>query len=604
MFLTKLVRYGRKLHDDERGVALAAVMGLMFVGLLLSTLVVSSVLGGISSTTSTRAGVQSETSAEAGVDVAHAAIVTGTGCQATYTSTTAPVYTATLSYTTAASAVGATWVAGCPTASAQFVKVTSVGSASAKGVGSNSTGDSTSIEAIFNKPVTTATITKDGPAVYAYSSQGYGGSGTLVSEDGTADANVMVKTGNVVCSGAASDAGDLLIADGNLTISGSCNLGGNVWVMTSDGTKGIFTQSGGDTVTGNVIARTVTVNSGVIKGSVFATSSFLAGSATIGTSSVPGNVTVANGNYNTGSGSGNTVVVNGNVWASGTGSESSGDVISGNMYGQNLVLGGGNVKGQAFAKVGVTGVTWATISGSIVAQTVQSGMTATGGITKYPGGTPTAPIAPTTPTAPTVPAWIDFTYVPADWAGFGAYTLTTAQCNAAGLQTAENSFNGGKGVIDARACTSAISLPGTSSVTLTNDTAIISAKGFDLGYSGGSGSFQASSDLNLWLITPDTVTSTPTKPDCASGNPTTFIAGGFSFSSHISTLIYTPCEVSIGSGVKFYGQIFSGLTTVSGAAQLFYTPVGLPAWDLATGSSTSTSATTNPWTSYSTRNIG
>lgn len=602
MFLTKLVRYGRKLHDDDRGVALAAVIALMFVGLLLSTLIVTSVLGGISSTTSTRAGVQSETSAEAGVDVAHAAIVTGTGCQATYTSSTAPVYTASLSYTTSATTTGATWVAGCPTASAQFVKVTSVGGASAKGVGTNNTGDSTSVEAIFNRPVTTTTIVADGPAVYAYSSQGYGGSGTLVSADGTNDANVMVKTGDVNCSGASSAAGDLVVADGNLTISGSCNLKGNVWVSTSDGTKGVFNESGGVSVAGNVVAKNVTVNSGTIKGSVWAQDFFKAQSLTVGSSGSPGNVTVTAGTYNVNGG--NTVTVNGNVWSSGDGYVSSGDSITGNMYGQDLNLNGGNVGGQAFAKVAVTGVTWFNISGSIVAQTVASGMNANGGVTKYPGGTPTAPVAPTAPSIPTIPTWIDFTYVPADWAGFGIYTLSSAQCTAAGLQTAETSFGGGKGVIDARACTSAISLGGVDNVNFTNDTAIFTNKGFSL---GGSGSFTSSGNVKLWLITPDTTTATAPalpKADCPSGSPNTTLSGAFSFGSHISSLIYTPCNVNIGSSISFTGQVFSGSTTVDGAAHMTYTPVGLPGWDLATGNSSSTSTTNNPWTAYSTRNIG
>ena len=81
------------------------------------------------------------------------------------------------------------------------------------------------------------------------------------------------------------------------------------------------------------------------------------------------------------------------------------------------------------------------------------------------------------------------------------------------------------------------------------------------------------------------------------------VGGGFTFDSTISTIIYTPCHIGIGSGIKFYGQIFGGETEISGAAKLFYTTVGLPGWDLDTGTASTVTSAPNAWTSVSTRNI-
>ncbi len=195
----------------------------MLVGMLLSTLIVASVISGLSSTTATRAGVQSQAAAQSGVSVALASLTSGT-CATQYVSNVAPVYLATVSYSVQASLASAVWVAGCPTASAQYMKIDSTGSASATGVAGNTSGDSTSTEAIYYRPTATKTITTTGPAVYTYSATGFSGSGTLVSIDGTPDANVLVDSGNVSCSGGGGIAGDLVVNGGNLTMSGSCNI--------------------------------------------------------------------------------------------------------------------------------------------------------------------------------------------------------------------------------------------------------------------------------------------------------------------------------------------------------------------------------------------
>ncbi len=594
MLLNILKRRVVRAHGDESGAALAAVMGLMMVGMLLTTLILTSVVTSLGTTTSTRAGVQSEASAQAGVDVALASLITGTSCASTYTTTTAPIYSARLSYTTAATltTTGLTWTAGCPSASATFVKVTSAGTAAALGTSGNKTGDSRTIEAIYTRPVSSAVILATGPAVYAYSSQSFGGSGTLVSQDGTNDANVMVRTGDVSCSGGAAASGDLVVNNGNLTLSGSCGVAGSAWA--SGAGKGQVALSGGVSVGGNIVANSLTVNSGSIGGSVWTS-----GSTSMSSGTVTGGVSVTGNSFT----SGGSNTIGGSLWSSGGSTITNGDWIKGNATAQTLNLTGGNVgtttSNEAWSRGAVTGVTWYSIKAHMTAQSVPNGMTAQGGITLVPAGPGAGTPVTATPIAPTVPAWVNFAYNQSDWTGFSQATMGST-CDWTALQTAINGFSGGKGVIDARACSGAITISSYQKLTMSNDLAIISTKGFTF---AGSSGFISSAPHNLWLITPDTTVESPATPTCPSGSTVT-ISGGFTFDPNIDALIYSPCQINVGSGIQFYGQLFGGTTTVDGAARLFYSAVGLPGFDLSTGLQSTTATATNSWSAVSIRNLG
>lgn len=589
--------------EGDAGFALAAVLSLLALGMLLSSMILASVVSGLATTSSTRAGVQSQVSADAGSDVVESSLKSGQDCTATFTSTVAPKYSATVSYTTDASVTAATsWIPGCPTVSARFVKVVSTGTAVSLGVAGNTSGNSSAIETIYTRPLatsTTSTTDASGPAVYAYSSQGFEGSGTLVSADGTNDANVMVKTGNVTCSGAGATSGDLVVNNGNLTLSGSCNVSGNVWV-NGDSSHGILALSGSATVGGNVVAQGVNVSgSNTVGNGIWSTRDVVLSGTSVGAKG-GGGITATNGNV-TLNGS-NTV--KGSLWSSKNISITNGDTVRGAAVAQNITLNGGDITGQAFAKYGVTGVTWYEISGSIVGQTVTSGMQARGGVTTYPAGTPAQPSPPAAPGAPTVPAWIEFSYAQSDWAGFGLFTIPAgSSCSSATLQAAEDSFGGQKGVIDARNCRASVTLGGSDTLSLANDTAIISTKGFQLGQSG---SFSSLGALKLWLITPDpsALDGVPTTTGCRSAN--TVFDGAFSSSKNISIMVYTPCQVNVGSSITFTGQIFAGKTTIDGAAYLKYAPVGLPGWNASTGTRTTVTtgpAVNNDWSLVSRRNI-
>jgi type II secretory pathway pseudopilin PulG len=140
---------------QDEGYVLVTVMALLLVVSLLSTAVLSSVLGGISTTSNARAAVQSQAAAEAGVDVVLGALASGSRCTVT-TSATSPSFTATVSYSVAATTNpydgSVSWIQACPPANATYVKVDSVGLATVAASGTaNTGGNSRSVEAILQQ---------------------------------------------------------------------------------------------------------------------------------------------------------------------------------------------------------------------------------------------------------------------------------------------------------------------------------------------------------------------------------------------------------------------------------------------------------------------
>jgi hypothetical protein len=662
----------------------------MAVGLILSSLILASVIGGVGYTSLTRAGVQSQAAADAGIAVARVSLVKGT-CAADNNGVfvsapgTLPKYSASIWRPS-----GASWVQGCPIVPSQGVKILASGIADVSAVASLSSNDESTVEAIYTVPVVDTEILATGPALYSYSSNGFGGAGHLVSSDGTSP-NVFVKTGDVVCNGGAGMEGDLVVVGGNLELSGSCNVSGNVW---SSGTTKL---TGGVKVGGNVVASAVTINSGQVVGSIWSPGTTSLASATIGGSVSAGPLTLTDGSVagsvwstgaatlktnikgNVSAAGGATVsnaTIDGSVWsASGTSALTGGTVkgdfiavgaanitggsLQGNLWsggsvpvsinlpknvisagnitfsgggaiggsawadgsiaatwGQNIAgkataaslnFSGGNISGAAWAS-GAAVITNANLSGSLTAKTLSGGKTANGGVTLVaagPGAGPAKPVAPTKPAAPaapplppTVPDWVDFDYDPADWTGFDVVTMSGG-CGYLDFVSKMNTLGTHKGIVDARSCTNGITLTsGDDVIDIKNDLVIVTKK---ITLSGG-GKFTASANRKLWLIQPDTVPNH--LPTCPSGWSTT-IDGGFTFASpKISVMLYTPCNVVIGSSTQFRGQIFTGSASVSGGATMTYASIGLPGVNLTTGEDSTPATTVLDWNLQSIRNLG
>ena len=242
MFLNKPFAILRRVRDDDAGAALAAVIGLVVVGMLLSTTIMSTVVSGLGHTTATRAAVQSEASAKSGLAVAVAALQSSAPCTASYLSAAAPAYTASLSYTTDSAVTGATaWIAGCPVATAQFVKITSVGTAVAKGVAGNTSGNLRKVEAIYGYVPPTAAIRASGSAIYTYSSPIVNQASILT--DGAKPASIAIRTGSVDCTTMSIVQGDILAHNGDVSVQSPCSVRGSV---RASGGVNIYGKVGAD----------------------------------------------------------------------------------------------------------------------------------------------------------------------------------------------------------------------------------------------------------------------------------------------------------------------------------------------------------------------
>lgn len=548
MLLTRLIR---RLHREERGAALAAVIGLLALSLATSVVVAGSVISSTSYTSTTRAGVQSQAAAEAGVAAARAGLIAGTctskGGVYENTPGATPEYFATVWIPS-----GSSWVRACPVGTAYQVRILSTGYAAAEGVAGVSGRDESHLEAILSTVENTAEITASGPAVYAYRSDGFGGSGTLVSVNNSSP-SVLVKQGDVECSGSSSGPADWVIDNGSLTISGSCNINGNAWASNT------AALSGSVQVSGNVVANAISVSgSSRIGGSAWSTTS----STVSGSSSIGANATAASLTMNS------STTINGSAW----------------VYGDTYMDGGSQIKGKLTTK------TRSGSGGKVGSQQVYS-----------PSTPPASPYL--TPARPFVPDWVDFAYVPSDWPGFTVVTMI-GTCTDATIAAAFATIGSNPGVIDARSCQAqgsqpagTFSLGGSTKFGLNNDVAII-ANSFDL---QGSAGFTASAPRRLWLIIPDSIANH--LPDCPVEGGAFNIGGSFSFSTPISTMIYTPCPADIASSIVIRGQLFAGYVSVSGSAQIGYVAIGLPGYNLSTGEDTNVATTEAQRTLVSLRNV-
>lgn len=237
----------------DRGTALIAVLGVIVIGIILTTLIARSVVSAFGFSSSTRAGVESHAAADAGIAAARAGLYTTGNCAAqptpgTYASTGTLTYTATIQFD-----AGSGWQAGCPSASASRVRIVSVGKPQAAGISGNTSGNTRTVEAIYNWLI--PGIRPSGTSIDLYSGgQVEANSGFDLSES----AGLVVQNGNLVCNKNNSVFnGNLTIGgaspNGNLTFGGSCTVNGNVVVQNT-------ASLGSGKIVGNLTAGAVSPN--------------------------------------------------------------------------------------------------------------------------------------------------------------------------------------------------------------------------------------------------------------------------------------------------------------------------------------------------------
>ena len=544
MFLTFALR---RLRQDDRGAALAAVIGLMATGLILTAVIGGTVVSAMGFTTSTRAGVQSQAAAEAGIAAARAGLVDGT-CGAQPISADAapayrnptgtdPVYEATIWR----SAGGGAWTPGCPLSLTTQVRILSTGYASANGVVGDA-GDVTTLEALLSAPTTPTTIIANGPAVYAYNAGSFGNGGTLVSLDGSTP-DVIVANGNLTCNNNFSATANLVVNSGTLTVDNGCDISGNTWAA----------------------GRVNMINNSEIGGGVIA----FAGISMFNSSKA------------------------GRIWSYLDLTTDGNPTVYGQAKAMSMNFGGGSIEGAGYVYGGfkMTKNTGGNpFNVGVVAHTIS------GDPPKQWNVKVKNPISPTfgsdVPAKPTVPSWIDFGskpehYTTQTWSGFTIVTMGT-DCSAPQVIAKIATLGGAPGVLDGRACVGDLRMDNNYEAKVYNDLAIIAPRIlFD-----NQGTLDGENgEHDLWLINPDG-TAKPGEPDTALCSSSYIKVQNNAKFKDLRALFYSPCTVTTVAGTTIKGQIFAGSTSMTNNSTLQYTAVGLPGYDLKTGAATSVTSVT------------
>jgi len=524
MFLKGVLKRRFQLMGaTERGSALIGVLGVMGVTSLIAVTTTSASMHAVGYTTSTRAGVQAEAAAEAGVDFAAANLATSV-CQPTYSSTTAPVFSVTVAYSTLFTSPGSvdnSWVSGCPTfASAARLKLVSTGTASSPGVAGNSSENVRTVEAIYSYSSVPASyaVIPSGAALYSYSQTDPTINNLTVTQAGTVRPSIQLLSGSVTCTSGTTITGDVILGSGSLTVTSGCTINGDL-----SAAAGVNIQSG--EVTGDV--HSDDEHGDHTHAAVSLSSS----------SRIDGDV------YSKGS-----VEIDGKV---------GGNIVAGPSSTDSKFSNQSSVGGSVVTSGSVTAPTGA-IKGTV--STNQSGIT--------------------TPAIPVVPGWIDYAYSPNDWkttTGVPYATVTMTSCSSSDLSNALNTAANSSVpiILDTRACGPVTDFSGHS-LFLTSDTVILS-NGFNL----ASNNIQSSNsvDKRLWMIVPDTVADgAPTCGVSSSAN----IGHNVTVGTHVASLIYSPCAIS-NSGDVWRGQMYSSSIGTSSSFTLNFLPIGLPTVNLSTG---------------------
>lgn len=240
----------RGFLQAEQGSAMVAVLGVFAMGLILTTLIMSSVVHGLGFSTYSRASVQSQAAADAGVVAARAALYTASNCNAqstpgVYVSAGTPEYRATIERNN-----GAGWVAGCPTSLTSQVRITSTGTAEAPAVSGISAGDVSTVEAVYDYLV--PGVTPSGVAMYLHDGAVIEANSALdISEGG--NTGLIVKNGTLNCDKNNGVINGSLLIKGNLTFGGKCTVTGSVAVSG-------HTTLGSGRIDGNLTSGSVSPN--------------------------------------------------------------------------------------------------------------------------------------------------------------------------------------------------------------------------------------------------------------------------------------------------------------------------------------------------------
>jgi cytoskeletal protein CcmA (bactofilin family) len=564
---------GSNASVRQNGSALIAVVGVMFLGLIVVAVIASVLTSAFTFSTVARAEVQSQAAAESGIASAMAGLNTKLSCegtQGTYQSSVVPFFRATVWR----SIDGISWIRGCPVSTTKQVRIISTGSAQAKGILNASAGDSKIVEAIFAYGKS-GSGSGGGSAMYVYS---IGQLDTYhVMSPGGEGSDVAVRTGNFACTGPTIVEGSVMVAEGSANLTNSCVVrgsvlaNGSVALTTQSSILGDVTSSAGGISIGNTTAH--------VGGSVFANGSFTNHGSVGDSVEATGVVTLVQGSSVAGNLlAGSTVAVSGLV---------SGAITTpGNLELDAIAHVTGNIV------VGGT-VTYGHLTGSAAVTALHAQGIVVGSISFGVAGLQ----APTPKSAPIVADWVDYEYKYSDWQSAG-FDHEITWPSALGCRLGDSNSTSPSGalyafyqqlknltvptVVDARGCST---IGGDISLPLTTDVAFI-ANNFDVDTMAVWG---ADSNLHsIWFISPDAQPSVP-GPQCLKKGGEFIINSTSTIGSGVNAMAYAPCSIAINNGTEWTGMLYSGdMNGGGGTRVLNYVPMGIPGSAIGGGGSGAT----------------
>ncbi len=242
---------------DDAGNAMVMVLAAMLLTSMMVTVIVATSVFTIRNTQATRANVQAVSAAEAGAQtVARGLMLTpadraaaGFTCAGTYESpgygtagATAPQYRVVVEHKKAGQSV---WSGGCPTDTADALRIRSTGLAADQGVGGVSRGDESVTEILFERPNPQPRFNK---AIFGDLRMGID-TGIDITTVNPAQSPDMFTNGDFTCSTQTSTAGSLYVKGNAVLSSSPCTVKGDVYV------EGNLTCSAGTTIGGALYVR-------------------------------------------------------------------------------------------------------------------------------------------------------------------------------------------------------------------------------------------------------------------------------------------------------------------------------------------------------------
>ena len=558
----------RAMQHGERGSSLMAVIGIGAVTAIVGISVGAMTIGAMNYTNANRSSVQARAAAEAGVNAALVGLQTTGDCAlkaGTYSSTSDPIFSATVQYKTTSG-----WVSGCPVAAATGIRIESTGTAKSP----SGDGDTHTLEAVYDWiPATAGTpaipgtpasgsIVATGSAVYTYSASANAtlNNVNLFTNVSGKTADIIIRTGGkLTCQSGTQINGSVVIQNGSLEVNTCIILGG----VKASGFVAV--NSGGAKVNGDVVASGLGGANNLFNGQGIAAQ--VGAGATVG-----GNI-----------------ITNGKVYIDGAvkGNISSAGILS--LLDPSTITPNARIDGNVTTSGSIT--TWAPPCGGIwLLNNLLCGLT-TGGIVK--GAISILSPAPVAPPAPSVPDWTNFSYNATDWTnmGFTEVVIPADKCkidNNTNNQVWINAVMASTTpvVVNAMACNELLFSSSAALQLKTRADVAFFANAF--GLENLTIDSATTAQHKMWFIVPGVKPLAPIV--CATIKGEIDINSGVKVKANIAAMLFTPNCIQ-NSSTEWRGQLYAGSVNFGQNISIEYVPIGLPGVNLETGTTVTTPGT-------------